>query len=513
MSPTRVLPTCILAAAAFAAQADVKLPTLFTEHMVLQQGKPLQFWGWADKDESVTVELNGVKTTVSPGSTGRWQATLPARKAGGPYKLEFRARNTIAYIDVMVGEVWICSGQSNMEWPLGSSFQAQKDIAASANPMIRLFTVPKLKAESPVSDVKGSWQVAGPDNVPGFSAVGYYFGRDLQKARGVAIGLIHTSWGGSPAEVWMREEVLTSNPRYKAEIMDTYAPQRERFEQALAAWTKESAAAKAEGKPFTKGRPNAGWRPAELYNGMIAPLIPYGIAGAIWYQGESNAGRAEQYRSLYIDMIRNWRADFGQGDFTFLGVQLAPYDASRRRSLGDITATPVESNWAELREAQSLSTTALPNVGLAVITDVGHKDDIHPTVKEPVGARLALAARKIAYKEAITASGPVYKAMTSAGGKIELTFDNVGSGLEFQGGRGMGFAICGEDRKWVWADAELSGLIGKTKVIVSSPQVPNPVAVRYGWSDFPFVNLWNRNGLPASPFRTDDFPMITAPKK
>ncbi len=513
MSLTRILPTCILAAAALAAQADVKVPTLFTEHMVLQQGKPLQFWGWADKDESVTVELNGVKATVTPGSTGRWQATLPARKAGGPYKLEFRGRNTITYTDVMVGEVWICSGQSNMEWPLSRSFESQKDITHSANPMIRLFTVPKLKAEAPVNDVKGSWQVCAPENVPGFSAVAYYFGRDLQKARGVAVGLIHTSWGGSPAEVWMREEVLTSIPRYKAEIMDTYAPQRERFEQSLAAWQKESAAAKADGKPFTKQRPNAGWRPTELYNGMIAPLIPYGIAGAIWYQGESNAGRAEQYRSLYTDMIRNWRADFGQGDFTFLGVQLAPYDASRRRSLSEITATPVESNWAELREAQSLSTTALPNVGLAVITDVGTKDDIHPTVKEPVGARLALAARKIAYKEAITSSGPVYKAMTSSGGKIELTFDSVGGGLEFRGGRGMGFAICGEDRKWVWADAELTGLIAKTKVVVSSPQVPNPVAVRYGWSDFPFVNLWNKNGLPASPFRTDDFPMITAPKK
>ena len=513
MTLMRILPTCILAAAAFTARADVKVPTLFTEHMVLQQGKPLQFWGWADKDESVTVELNGVKTTVTPGSTGRWQATLPARKAGGPYKLEFRARNTISYSDVMVGEVWICSGQSNMEWPLSRSYQPQKDITHAANPMIRLFTVPKLKAEAPVSDVKSSWQMCTPETVQSFSAVGYYFGRDLQAARGVAVGLIHTSWGGSPAEVWMREEVLTSNPRYKAEIMDAYAPQRERFQQALATWEKESAAAKAEGKAFAKPRPNAGWRPTELYNGMIAPLIPYGIAGAIWYQGESNAGRAEQYRSLYADMIRNWRADFGQGDFTFLGVQLAPYDASRRRSLAEITAAPGESNWAELREAQNLATTSLTNVGIAVITDVGHKDDIHPTVKEPVGARLALAARKIAYKEAITASGPVYRDMTIKPGMIEITFANVGKGLEFRGGRGMGFAICGDDRKWVWADAELSGLIAKTKVAVSSPLVPNPVAVRYGWSDFPFVNLWNKNGLPASPFRTDDFPMITAPKK
>lgn len=509
----RILSTSILAVAALTAQADIKLPALFTEHMVLQQGKPLQFWGWADKDESVTVELDGVKTTVTPGSGGRWHATLPTRKAGGPYKLEFRGRNTITYTDVMVGEVWICSGQSNMEWPLSRSLQPQQDIVRSANPMIRLFTVPKLKAEAPVGDVKSSWQKCTPETVPGFSAVGYYFGRDLQAARGVAVGLIHTSWGGSPAEVWMREEVLNASPRYKTEIMDSFVSQNERFKQSLAAWEKESAAAKAEGKPFTKPRPNLGWRPTELYNGMIAPLLPYGIAGAIWYQGESNAGRAEQYRSLFVDMIRNWRADFRQGDFPFLAVQLAPWDKNKKRSLNDIVATPGESDWAELREAQNLAATAIPNVGIAVITDVGDKDDIHPVAKGPVGARLALAARKIAYGEPITAFGPVYKAMTVTGNKVELTFDNVGKGLEFRGGRGQGFAVCGEDRKWVWADAELGGLIAKTKVIVSSPQVPNPVAVRYGWSDFPFVNLWNKDGLPASPFRTDDFPMITAPKK
>ncbi len=513
MSPTRILPTCILAAAALTAQADIKLPTLFTEHMVLQQSKPLQFWGWADKDESVTVELNGVRATVTPGLSGRWQATLPATSAGGPYKLQFRGRNTVTYSDVMVGEVWICSGQSNMEWPLSRSFQPTNDILSSENPMIRLFTVPKLKAETFASDVKSSWQLCGPATVTNFSAVGYYFGRDLQKARGVAIGLIHTSWGGSPAEVWMREEVLTSNPRYKTEIFDAFTGQKERYQTALAAWEKDSATAKAESKPFTRPRPNIGWRPTELYNGMIAPLIPYGIAGAIWYQGESNAGRAEQYRSLYVDMIRNWRADFGQGDFTFLGVQLAPFDSNRRRSIAEITATPGESAWAELREAQSLSTTAIPNVGLAVITDVGDKDDIHPTKKEPVGARLALAARKIAYKEAITHSGPTYKAMKARGGKVELTFDNVGKGLEVRGDKATGFAICGENRKWFWADVQLAGGLTKNRLIVSSPQVPNPVAVRFGWSEYPVVNLWNKDGLPASPFRTDDFPMITAPKK
>jgi sialate O-acetylesterase len=242
---------------------------------------------------------------------------------------------------------------------------------------------------------------------------------------------------------------------------------------------------------------------------MIAPLFPYAIAGAIWYQGESNADRAEQYRSLFADMIRNWRRDWGQGDFTFLEVQLAPWDKGKKRSLDEILASPGDSTWAELREAQWLATKNLPKVGMAVITDVGDKDDIHPSKKEPAGARLALAARKIAYREKITHFGPAYKSMTVKGDKITLSFDNVGSGLEARDGALKGFAICGVDKRWVWANAEIQG----NKVAVSSPAVSEPVAVRYGWSDFPVVNLWNKDGLPASPFRTDDFPMVTKGKK
>jgi sialate O-acetylesterase len=234
---------------------------------------------------------------------------------------------------------------------------------------------------------------------------------------------------------------------------------------------------------------------------MIAPLLPYAIKGAIWYQGESNAGRSEQYRTLFADMIRNWRRDWGQGDFTFLAVQLAPFMAVKDQ--------PQDSGWAELREAQWLATQTLPNVGMAVITDVGDPKDIHPTKKQPVGERLALAARAIAYGEKIEHSGPIYRSLTIKDGKIVLNFDHVGKGLEARGGELTGFAICGEDRKFVWAQAEI---VGKT-VVVSSPQVPNPIAGRYGWADCPVVNLWNKDGLPASPFRTDDFPMVTAGKK
>jgi sialate O-acetylesterase len=241
---------------------------------------------------------------------------------------------------------------------------------------------------------------------------------------------------------------------------------------------------------------------------MIAPLIPFSIKGAIWYQGESNAGRAKQYRSLFADMIRNWRQDWGIGDFTFLEVQLAPYDKVKRRSVEAITAKPEDSDWAELREAQSMATKNLPKVGMAVITDVGEKDDIHPKKKEPVGARLALAGRGIAYSDKIEYSGPIYKSMKVKGDKAIVSFDHA-DGLEARGGELKGFAVCGLDKKFVWAKAEVDG----DKVIVSSPDVKEPVAVRYGWSDFPVLNLWNKAGLPASPFRTDDFPMVTEKAK
>jgi sialate O-acetylesterase len=299
----------------------------------------------------------------------------------------------------------------------------------------------------------------------------------------------------------MSEQALSANPDFKRDILDVYPAQLRKYQEALAQFKKEEAAAKASGTAFSKRAPGLGWKPTELYDGMIAPLIPYAIKGAIWYQGESNAGRAEQYRTLFADMIKNWRRDWGQGDFPFLEVQLAPFR--------DIKDQPGESDWAELREAQSLATKTLPKVGMAVITDVGEEKDIHPKKKEPVGGRLALAARKIAYSERVVYSGPSYKRLKIEGNKAVVYFANVGSGLEARGGELKGFAICGEDKKWVWAKAE----IVKDRVIVSNAEVAKPVAVRFGWADYPVVNLWNKEGLPASPFRTDDFPMITAGKK
>jgi sialate O-acetylesterase len=451
--------------------------------MVLQQGIRAPIWGWADDGEQVTVTFRG-RTAKTTARNGKWRLTLSRLEAGGSDALVVQGRNRIEITNVLVGEVWLASGQSNMEWPLNRSFEPTNAIAASANPQLRLFHVPKKKANEPEQDVKAHWAIAGPQTTPTFSAVAYYFGRDLLEARKVPVGVIESDWGGSPAEVWMSQRVLESNLEYKTNILDKYAAD------------------------LQKGGTNAPrWKPTELYNGMIAPLIPYGLKGAIWYQGESNAGRADQYHRLFADLIRNWRQDWGQGDFTFLAVQLAPY--APRRPLEDILKKPEESDWAELREAQLIATKVLPKVGIAVITDLGEKEDIHPRKKEPVGARLALAARGIAYREKIEYSGPIFRSMKVADSKAILSFDHADSGLEARDRELTGFAICGPDKKFVWGQASIDG----DKVIVTSPEVPNPLAVRYGWANYPVVNLWNKAGLPASPFRTDNFPMITAPKK
>jgi sialate O-acetylesterase len=496
-----------LALSGMVASAEVKLPALFSDNMVLQRDKPVAVWGWAADGERVTVSIGNQQATAETRS-GKWLVYLPKLKAGGPYTLNVRGSNELVRTNVLVGEVWICSGQSNMEWRMSQSFEPAEDIRTSKNNRIRLFTVPKLKAGDPVEDIQSSWVPCEPSEVANFSAVAYYFGRDLQRELGVPVGLIHTSWGGSPAEVWMRHEALAENQLYQTEILDPFPDQLKRHEAEIEKWEKEKAELEKEGEKISRGRPWGIWKPSELYNGMIAPLIPFAIRGAIWYQGESNAGRAYQYRTLFPDMITNWRQDFGQGDFPFLLVQLAPWDRNKKRDLSEITRQPTESDWAELREAQLLSTKVLPNVGMAVITDVGDKDDIHPARKAPVGARLARAAKHVAYHAKGTHLSPTYSGMQVNGNKAIISFDNVGRGLVAKDGDLTGFAIAGKDRKFVWANA----VIEDNKVVVSHPSVPQPVAVRFGWADYPVVNLFNKEGLPASPFRTDNFPMLTGPR-
>ena len=366
----------VLGLAGVEARGDVRLPKLFSDNMVLQQGMRVAVWGWADDGEVVTVTFRGqkVKTTARD---GKWMVKLGKLKAGGPDTLTIEGKNSITLKNVLVGEVWVCGGQSNMEFPLSRSFEAKADIEAAANPMIHLLHVPKVKALEPTNDIGATWEDCTPETVTKFSAVGYYFGRDLQKARGVPVGLIESDWGGSPAEVWMSREALEANPRYQREVLDPYTAAEKQHVEAVLAYQKDKDAAEKAGKAFKKRAPAAPWRPTELYDGMIAPLIPYTIKGAIWYQGEGNAGRAEQYRSLFPDLIRNWRKDWNEGDFPFIAVQLAPFMAIKEQ--------PADSAWAELREAQLNTTKILPRAGMAVITDVGDPGNIHPVEEKTRG--------------------------------------------------------------------------------------------------------------------------------
>jgi sialate O-acetylesterase len=499
---------CLQGPPAFAA---VKPHALFSDGMVLQQGMKVPVWGTADEGEKVTVRFQSQEVTATA-KDGKWMVRLASLKVGGPFEMTISGQNTLHFKNVFVGEVWICSGQSNMEWPVHASADAEITIAGSWNPLLRLFTVPKTAAGLPRHTVRGTWQECGPQTVPGFSAVAYFFGRELQKTRQVPVGLIHTSWGGTPAEAWTSTAALEAEPalRYLGErqahalagypkAVDRYIADLNRYKEAVLKAAAEKRELPAPPTALTAPGRNP-WGASTLYNGMIASLIPYAIRGAIWYQGESNAGRAYEYRRLLPAMITNWRKDWGQGDFPFLIVQLAPFMK--------IEAEPKESQWAELREAQLLTSLRVPNTALAVITDVGNETDIHPKKKEPVGARLALAARAVAYGEKTVYSGPIYREMKVDGEQTSLSFQHTGSGLVAKGGPLVGFTIAGPDHKFVNAQAE----IRDGKVVVWSPSVQQPVAVRYGWANYPVVNLWNREGLPASPFRTDDFPLLTQPK-
>ena len=490
--------------------ADIKLPAVIGDNMVLQQGGKVSIWGWADPGEEVMVGVSwhSMKWAVTADEDGKWSFKMNPPKSGGPYEMTFSGKNSITIKNILVGEVWVASGQSNMQWTVSNSANADQEIAEANFPKIRLFYVTRKVADQPQSDCEGSWLECSPQTVPGFSAVAYFFGRYLHKELDVPVGLIHTSWGGTPAEAWTRREVLEAMPecepilkRYD-DAAARYPKAMEEHRQKLAEWKEAAEKAKAEGEnpprrpraPFGPGHPHT---PSGLYNAMIAPLIPYGIAGAIWYQGESNAGRAYQYRKLFGGMINNWRKDWGLGQFPFLFVQLANFMETKPE--------PAESAWAELREAQ-LMTLELPNTGMAVIIDIGESDDIHPKNKQDVGKRLALWALAGTYGKDIVYSGPIYKSMKIEDGKVILSFDHVDGGLVAKDGEELkGFAIAGADKKFVWADAKIDG----DKVVVSSEKIAEPVAVRYAWADNPVCNLYNAEGLPASPFRTDDWPGVT----
>lgn len=543
MALSRFMTPAVLLALAAPAAAEVKPHPLFADHMVFQRNAPLPVWGTADPGEEVFVHLE-VKTTdgkreearsAKADKDGKWMVKLAAFPAGTdgtltirgaePKRGEKKGPNSMAVRDVLVGEVWVCSGQSNMEWSLKASPKGGGPEAAklSANPALRLFTVPRFAVPEPQAGfnpgAKGpllsKWSVAGPDTTLEFSAVAYFFGRDLQKALGVPVGLIHTSWGGTPAQAWTSTEALAADPALKYYVEGLQkrkqewdpAKVKERHEAATAKWKDDAEQARLDGKtaprapqmPQAPGsNPNDG---ASLYNGMIAPLLPFAIKGAIWYQGESNGGKPIEYRTLFAAMIRDWRARWGS-DFPFYCVQLAPFDA------GD----PEGENWAYLREAQAIASKAAKNADVAVITDVGDLKDIHPQKKEPVGARLALLALAQTYGQKVESSGPAYKSMAADEARAVLTFDHAdglaaakfsmaGADNVGENGQLVGFTIAGQDKVFHRAKAVIEG----GKVVVMSDKVAKPVAVRYGWKNFPVGNLVNKAGLPASPFRTDEF--------
>jgi len=475
----------------------------------LQRDQPLRIWGRADSGETVTVRFAGQEVSTEANETGNWQVFLNPMPAGGPHEMTIQGRNRIVLRDVLLGEVWVASGQSNMVWPVRRSNDSEAEISSADFPRLRLFKVKLRVSDEPLDDVEGAWQAATPQSVADFSAVGYFFGRELHQELGVPFGIIQTAWGGTPAQSWTSRERLEADPALEplfddwARVLAAYPAAKEKYEADLKQW--EDAAAKAKSaahdapqRPRPPRGPGHQHSPSGLYNAMIAPLTPFAIRGAIWYQGENDASssRGYLYRDLFPAMIDDWRRAWAQGPFPFLFVQLANY----RR-------VPEKSEWPELREAQQM-TLGLRNTGMAVTIDVGESDDIHPKNKQDVGHRLALSARAVAYGREVVHSGPVFRQMTLEGEYARLWFDSVGGGLTARDGRLEGFVLAGADRQFHQAEARIEG----DTIVVSSGKVKTPAAVRYAWDADPESSLFNRSGLPASPFRTDDWRTAAMPE-
>jgi sialate O-acetylesterase len=511
--------------------ARVSLAKVFGDHMVIQRETAVPVWGWASPGDKIQVNVQEEgatdgKSRTSEATTdagGKWQVGLPPRAAGGkPLQLRIallrdgRTSEICTLKDVLVGDVWLCSGQSNMGFTINTAKTGKQDMAQSANSNIRLFQVQQGPAWAPQRDLRGApqWRVCSPAGLDRFSAVAYYFGRDLQKHLGIPVGLVESEVGGTPAESWTSEEGLKEFPEYaqqiarSRELASDPAAAKRAYEDVLARWQQEVDTSSTAGskvtsstvghKPSPDGHPR---RPAVLFNAMINPLVPLAIKGVIWYQGESNASRAEQYQRLFPALIADWRRLWEAPNLPFLFVQL-PYFHARKPE-------PGEDTWAELREAQLITFRTVPNTGMAITVDTGDAKNIHPADKEPVGARLAIAARGIAYGEKLEWSGPLFTTATLEGAGMRVKFEHTGSGLTTWDGQEAvrGFALAGEDHNFAWADAKIDN--ATNTVLVSSPLVPHPVSVRYAWAANPDCNLANKEGLPASPFRSDDWPLIS----
>jgi len=484
------------------ARANVGLPNVFGDHMVLQQGQKNKVWGMADANESITVTIDKQTQKATAAADGSWHVMLDPIPVGGPYEFTVKGNNEVKYTDVLVGEVWVCSGQSNMQWSVNASNDADLERLAAKFPKIRMINFPQIGVQEPKwSHDDRHWMVCSPETVGNFSAVGYFFARQLYETLGVPIGMVNNAWGGSACEAWIRRDLLNSDPLYKP-LMDRWTQMEAKVAELSA---KGNALTEDEKKELNglNGQMGGNHRPANIYNGVLKSHLGYGIKGAIWYQGESNAGRAFQYRDLFPLMIKSWRDEWGQGDFPFYWVQLADFLGERPQ--------PGESAWAELREAQTMTMTRLPNTGEAVIIDIGEGKDIHPKNKVDVGRRLARWALAKDYGINVPFHSPQYKSMVRKDNSVVLTFDFIDGGWRpFDVGDPRGFAIAGEGSKFVWAKAKI---LPDNTIEVFSEEVPSPVAVRYGWADNPVLNMYNGAGLPLTPFRTDDRPGETINNK
>lgn len=486
------------------AVADVRLPSIFSSRVVLQQGKPLPVWGWATPGEKITISIGDQKHTTAADVQGRWRVTLSPLRSQATHQMLIQGNNRIVIQDIWVGEVWLCSGQSNMWWPVRLTQHARETLAQPQHPWLRLFTVPITKSRTPVRNCGGSWQTATSTTVRDFSAVCFHFGQFLQKSLGVPVGLIHASVGGTRAEAWTPHEILANSSTLRWVLdrqkhWETYRPTAlAQYKRERAAWQTRVQEAKRTGKP----QPHPPWHPPELwhhnspaalFNAMIFPLIPFAMQGVLWYQGESNIPWAHQYQVLFSQLIQSWRERWKQGPFPFLFVQLAPFRYHRLpvNAYNRLCETQVAT-------AQSVTKTAMVNTH--DITDI---HDIHPRNKREVGRRLFLAASHLAYgnKKAVY-SGPVFQSIQRKGNRLLLSFLHTHGGLVAKGGALRGFEIASLKRKFVAAQARIVG----NQVEVWSPDIQEPVAVRLAWTDHALHNLFNGAGFPASTFRSDRWP-------
>jgi sialate O-acetylesterase len=486
------------------AQADVVPAALFKDNAVLQHGKPIPVWGTADAGESIAVVFDEQRLTTTADANGLWSVTLePLAPNSEPRSLTIEGNNTIVLENILVGEVWIASGQSNMVWTIERSRDRDIEVAAARWPNIREIHINRAVAETPATDATNTgWRSASPETLESFSAVAYFFARDLHQALDMPIGIITSAWGGTRVEAWL-------NPlNSQAEAGVTFATMHEnwqaalsnhpeavrKYREAVVDWEARKTEAEAADQRFTERRPRAPWGPGHqatpsgLYNAMIHPLVPYAFRGVIWYQGESNAGRASEYHELFSALINGWRKAFEQGDFPFYWVQLANYQS------------PTATNWAFLREAQT-QTLALPETGQAVIIDIGDVTDIHPRNKQDVGRRLARLAFNRTYGIDMVDSGPVFDRAEREGSGYRIYFTETHRGLQFPSGTVSGFELADDDQVFHPAEARIDG----DTVIVTSPTIENPAAVRYAWRNAPQAGLFNGEDLPAVPFRSDDW--------